>query len=71
MLDAWGVDLKLSTRAWEKRIVPVLDIYATQDGRGGGEVIPDDFVIPSDAPWPEEVWGLRLELIVARNAHSL
>ncbi|KAG2814743.1 hypothetical protein PC129_g15218 [Phytophthora cactorum] len=66
-LDAWGVNLKLSTRAWEKRIVPLLDIYATQSGSDGGEGIPDDFVIPSETLWPEEVWGLRLGLMVARN----
>ncbi|KAG4061334.1 hypothetical protein PC123_g3815 [Phytophthora cactorum] len=66
-LDAWGVNLKLSTRAWEKRIVPLLDIYATQSGSDGGEGVPDDFVIPSETLWPEEVWGLRLGLMVARN----
>ncbi|KAG3098284.1 hypothetical protein PI125_g15366 [Phytophthora idaei] len=64
LLDALGVNLKLSARAWQKRIVPLLDIYATQHG---GEGVPDDFVIPLKAPWSEEVWGVRLGRIVARN----
>ncbi|KAG6950215.1 hypothetical protein JG687_00014398, partial [Phytophthora cactorum] len=46
LLDALGVNLKLSSRAWQERIVPLVDIYATQYGGGGG--IPDDFVIPSE-----------------------
>ncbi|RAW26470.1 hypothetical protein PC110_g17129 [Phytophthora cactorum] len=65
LLDASGIKMKLSTPAWQKRIVPLLDIYAMQSG--GGEDIPDAFVIPSEAPWPEHVWGVRLGLIVARN----
>ncbi|ETP40692.1 hypothetical protein F442_12014 [Phytophthora nicotianae P10297] len=65
LLDSFGINLKLSARAWQKRIVPLLDIYATQFG--GDEGIPDDFIIPSEAPWPEEVWGVHLGLIVARN----
>ncbi|KAG3074695.1 hypothetical protein PI125_g21913 [Phytophthora idaei] len=67
LLDAWGVNLKLSAQAWQKRIVPLLDIYATESGSDGGEGIPDDFVIPSETLWPEEMWGVRLGFIVARN----
>ncbi|KAG6956964.1 hypothetical protein JG687_00010272 [Phytophthora cactorum] len=69
LLDALGVNLKLSARAWQEYIVPLLDIYATQ--HGAGEDIPDDFIIPSEAPWPEKVWEGRLGPIVARNASQI
>ncbi|KAE9333870.1 hypothetical protein PR003_g13808 [Phytophthora rubi] len=33
----------------------------------GEEEVPHDFVIPSETPWDEKIWGVRLGLIVARN----
>ncbi|KAG6970471.1 hypothetical protein JG687_00002637 [Phytophthora cactorum] len=57
--------MTVSDRVWQDRIVPLLDIYATQ--RSGREAIPADFVIPSETPWPEKAWGIRLGPIVARN----
>ncbi|OWZ04175.1 LOW QUALITY PROTEIN: hypothetical protein PHMEG_00023966 [Phytophthora megakarya] len=65
MLDALGVPLKLSSRAWQLRIVPLIDIYANLYSDEG---IPEDFVIPPEEPWPEEVWGVRLWLLVHRCA---
>ncbi|KAE9021753.1 hypothetical protein PR002_g12162 [Phytophthora rubi] len=67
-LDELGLNVKLSLRAWNKRVVPLLKIYAELHGEGE---VPVDFVVPSDTPWEEKVWGVRLGLIVARNAHFI
>ncbi|KAG7378883.1 hypothetical protein PHYPSEUDO_009336 [Phytophthora pseudosyringae] len=67
-LDELGLNLKLSARAWQARVAPLLDIYATTSQ---AREIPENFVISSKAPWAEEMWGIRLGLIVARNSHHL
>lgn len=46
-LDVWGVNMKLSDRVWQAPVVPLLDLYATQNGDGN---IPDSFAIPSESP---------------------
>ncbi|OWZ19175.1 hypothetical protein PHMEG_0006616 [Phytophthora megakarya] len=66
ILDALGVNLRLSFLAWQHRIVPLLDIYANSHN---DETIPDNFVISAEDPWPEEVWGVHLGLLMARNWH--
>ncbi|KAG2931191.1 hypothetical protein PC129_g11785 [Phytophthora cactorum] len=48
-LDELGLNLQLGPRAWKKRIAPLLDTYARLYP---DEVIPHDFVIPSEASWP-------------------
>ncbi|KAG7379448.1 hypothetical protein PHYPSEUDO_008553 [Phytophthora pseudosyringae] len=67
-LGELGVNVKLSARAWQTRVAPLLDIYLTMTQARG---VPEEFVIPSKAPWPEKMWGVRLGLIVARNSHHL
>ncbi|KAG7379457.1 hypothetical protein PHYPSEUDO_008562 [Phytophthora pseudosyringae] len=67
-LDELGVNVKLSARAWQTRVAPLLDIYSTTSK---AREVPEDFVIPSKEPWSQEVWGVRLGLIVARNSHYL
>ncbi|KAG7379450.1 hypothetical protein PHYPSEUDO_008555 [Phytophthora pseudosyringae] len=67
-LDELGVNVKLSARAWQTRVAPLLDTYSTTSLPRD---VPEDFVISSKAPWPEEMWGVRLGLIVARNSHHL
>ncbi|KAG7379456.1 hypothetical protein PHYPSEUDO_008561 [Phytophthora pseudosyringae] len=67
-LDGLNVNLKLSARAWQTHVAPLLAIYlATSLPKD----VSEDFVIPSKAPWPEKMWGVRLGLIVARNSHHL
>ncbi|EGZ22471.1 hypothetical protein PHYSODRAFT_330259 [Phytophthora sojae] len=53
--------IKLTSRAWNKCVVPLLDIYAELNGE---KEVPYDFVIPSEAPWEQKVWGVRLGFIV-------
>ncbi|GMF37759.1 unnamed protein product [Phytophthora fragariaefolia] len=64
-LLALGLHLKLSARAWEKRVAPLLKTYAELHDVAE---ISDDFVVPSEAPWEESMWGVRLGLIVAYNS---
>ncbi|KAE9121125.1 hypothetical protein PF010_g7227 [Phytophthora fragariae] len=54
----------LSSRAWKKRVAPLLDLFVELHGE---KEVPHDFVIPSETPWDEKMWGVRLGLIVARN----
>ncbi|KAE9044583.1 hypothetical protein PR003_g5569 [Phytophthora rubi] len=63
-LGELGLNQKLSSRAWKKRVAPLLDLYMELHGE---EEVPHDFVIPSETPWDEKMWGVRLGLIVARN----
>ncbi|KAH7469331.1 uncharacterized protein KRP23_10766 [Phytophthora ramorum] len=68
LLDELGLNLKLSVRGWTNRVVPLLEIYTRLFGE---EEIPDDFVVPSEDVWPEQAWGIRLGLFVARNSHHV
>jgi hypothetical protein len=45
---------------WEFSVVPALAAY--RDAHGDLNV-PHAFVVPSEEPWPEESWGLRLGLV--------
>ncbi|KAH7463038.1 uncharacterized protein KRP23_13255 [Phytophthora ramorum] len=68
-LDELGYSLELPTRVWTKCVAPLVATYATLFG---DEVpIPAAFVIPFEAPWSEETWGVRLGVIVARNARHV
>jgi len=67
-LDGLDFNMRLSARAFELRVAPLIDLYASVTGH---QDIPADFVIPSEASWPEKVWGVHLGLLVARNAHHL
>ncbi|KAE8997833.1 hypothetical protein PF011_g15309 [Phytophthora fragariae] len=66
-LDELGLNVKLSLRAWNKRVVPLLKTYAELHG----EEVPVDFVVPSDTPWEKKVTGVRLGLIVALNSQLM
>ncbi|KAG7381976.1 hypothetical protein PHYPSEUDO_005390 [Phytophthora pseudosyringae] len=61
--------LEMSTRVWRKCVCPLLEIHAERFGNDAP--VRADFVIPSEAPWPEEMWGVRLGAIVARNTRHL
>ncbi|KAL4161246.1 hypothetical protein PRNP1_001801 [Phytophthora ramorum] len=67
-LDALGLNMRLSPETFDKCVAPLLDTYATVTG---DRYVPDDFVIPSEAPWPEKMWGVHLGVITARNAQHL
>ncbi|KAL7694483.1 putative helicase-associated [Plasmopara halstedii] len=69
LLDELGFGLRLSQSAWQNRVAPLLDIYERQ--YGDSKEISDNFIIPSEAPWPEDMWGVRLGLIVKRNFPQL
>ncbi|KAG6957091.1 hypothetical protein JG688_00011124 [Phytophthora aleatoria] len=47
-----GLSLKLSANAFDKRVSPLLETYASVRNRD----IPGNFVIPSQDPWPERMW---------------
>ncbi|EGZ20463.1 hypothetical protein PHYSODRAFT_298582 [Phytophthora sojae] len=52
----------LSYEIWRDALMPALELYpALFDG---DVFIPEDFVVPSEAPWPERAWGIKLGYIV-------
>lgn len=53
-LKALGFTFELRRRAWENFVDPLLGIY---EATFGDRVVPHDFVIPSEAPWPDKMWG--------------
>ncbi|GMF54971.1 unnamed protein product [Phytophthora fragariaefolia] len=66
-LNKLGYSLELSSRVWKKCVAPLLETYADVFGTR----VPNDFVIPSEKPWPEEMWGVCLGVLVAYNARHL
>ncbi|KAE9130382.1 hypothetical protein PF005_g8463 [Phytophthora fragariae] len=54
-LDELGLNLKLLSTAWNRRVIPLLDTYAELHGEGE---VPLGFVIPSEAPWEKKAWGV-------------
>jgi hypothetical protein len=65
-LEELGYSLELSTRVWNKCVAPLLEVYATLFGQD--VPVSDGFIAPREYPWPEEMWGVRLGTIVARNS---
>ena len=55
-LDALGFVWDDLERRWEE-VRAALRVY--QEAHGDLEV-PQVFVVPSQAPWPEEAWGMQL-----------
>jgi hypothetical protein len=55
-LDALGFVWDDLERRWEEVHAALL---AYKEVHGDLEV-PQAFVVPSEAPWPEEVWGMKL-----------
>ena len=55
-LDGLGFVWDEYERRWEEVRAALL---AYQEVHGGLEV-PQAFVVPSEAPWPEEAWGMKL-----------
>ncbi|KAJ0397773.1 hypothetical protein ATCC90586_005609 [Pythium insidiosum] len=60
-LDALGFCFSPRETMWTDRLLPALLAYSEQLQRG---FVPRDFVVPSQAPWPEKTWGLRLGILV-------
>lgn len=67
-LDDLGVDLTLSARAWKKHVTPLLDTYSLLFS---DKLPAQDFIIPSEAPWPHKMWSVRLGRIVALNSRHV
>lgn len=47
---------------WETKILPSLQVFAKVYRHGD---VPYKFVVPSQAPWPKEAWGMNLGTLVA------
>ena len=62
-LDALGFVWDEFERRWEEVRAALL---AYQEVHGDLEV-PNDFVVPLEAPWPAEAWGVKLEKAVLRE----
>lgn len=67
-LEKVGFSFELSGLVWQAKVAPLLDTY---ESSFGDRHVPQDFVIPAEAPWPKKMWGVWLGYIVARNAHLL
>ncbi|KAE9016520.1 hypothetical protein PR001_g14632 [Phytophthora rubi] len=63
-LKVLGFSFELRPQPWEKLVDPLLDIH---ESCYGDKAVPHDFVIPSQAPWPEKQWGVHLGVFVASN----
>jgi len=57
MLQAIGFELKIPDAKWRDRVEPLLATFEQLHGHCN---VPRDFVVPSEAPWNEEVWGIQL-----------
>ncbi|GMF30777.1 unnamed protein product [Phytophthora fragariaefolia] len=55
-------DNGLAAEVWRDALMPALELYPKLFD--GDVFIPEDFVVPSEAPWPERAWGMKLGYIV-------
>ncbi|GLE01395.1 hypothetical protein PINS_up010225 [Pythium insidiosum] len=46
---------------WSERILPSIEVYAREHGDC---FIPNGYIVPSEKPWPEKAWGLKLGMII-------
>ena len=60
---------RLLEHRWTEEVQPALLAYHEVYGHGDGRV-PQSFVVPSEAPWPEACWGTRLGRTVGHMRHS-
>ncbi|KAG6610492.1 B-BOX TYPE ZINC FINGER-CONTAINING PROTEIN-RELATED [Phytophthora cinnamomi] len=71
-LNKLNFSLTLSNSAWEKKVAPLIATFANVHPR---DVIPRGaggwFTIPSEEPWPENVWGVNLGIVVQWNLNRL
>lgn len=56
-LERLGFSFSLSEKAWTQSILPALQTFAQLYHHCD---VQQDFVVPSEAPWPEKAWGSRL-----------
>ncbi|KAG7377654.1 hypothetical protein PHYPSEUDO_011176 [Phytophthora pseudosyringae] len=56
-LDGLGFSFRLVDKVWGESIFPALEVFSAQYGHGD---VWQDFVVPSEEPWPEDSWGLKL-----------
>ncbi|KAG7396710.1 hypothetical protein PHYBOEH_001878 [Phytophthora boehmeriae] len=55
-------DNELALTVWREALMPSLELYPSI--YDGDTLIPADFTVPSEAPWPERAWGMMLGYIV-------
>ncbi|CAI5715222.1 unnamed protein product [Hyaloperonospora brassicae] len=71
-LNQIGFVLALSNAVWEKKVVPLIATFANLHPR---DTIPWGskwgFTIPPKEPWPTNVWGVNLGMIVRWNLIQL
>ncbi|GMF21833.1 unnamed protein product [Phytophthora lilii] len=67
-LNKLNFTLFLSNAAWEKKVAPLIATFANLHPR---DTVPYGigwgFTIPSEEPWPENVWGVNLGVIIQWN----
>ncbi|GMF22652.1 unnamed protein product [Phytophthora lilii] len=56
-LDELGFSFRLVDKVWSESIFPALEVFAAQYGHCD---VWQDFVVPSEEPWPKDSWGLKL-----------
>lgn len=58
-----------SLQVWQQTLLPSFTLYPQVYHQA---CIPRDFIVPSETPWPESAWGMRLGYIVATiNSHRM
>ncbi|KAF1773361.1 CCT domain [Phytophthora cactorum] len=67
-LDALGFSFKLLETPWEHHGAPLLETFSIIHPR---TVVPDNFVVPSEAPWQESMWGIKLGKLVRWNCQHM
>ncbi|EEY55164.1 uncharacterized protein PITG_20331 [Phytophthora infestans T30-4] len=56
-LEALGFSFRLVDKVWSESIFPALGVFSAQYGHCD---VWQDFVVPSEDPWPTDSWGLKL-----------
>ncbi|ETL80607.1 hypothetical protein L917_18917 [Phytophthora nicotianae] len=67
-LDVLGFSFKLMDTPWEQYGAPLLETFAMVHPC---TIVPDNFVVPSQAPWQETMWGVKLGKLVGWNSQHM
>ncbi|KAK1929679.1 hypothetical protein P3T76_014896 [Phytophthora citrophthora] len=63
-LDKLGFSFKLAGALWEQLGAPLVKKFSTAYPC---TVVPEGFVVPTQSPWQETMWGVRLGVLVRWN----
>lgn len=67
-LGTFGFRYKLENGPYQDHVAPLIRIYASLYPHA---ILPEEFIVPPTAPWPQELYGFRIGKIVSWSSHFI